>query len=618
MKRKKAKDILKIPVLILLLVLIRFGCGFAGDTLYYHIRFPNAIHHEAEIKLTISNPGENDLFFRMSRTSPGRYAVHNFGKNVYNIKASSSDGATLTVKKTEPDVWKVKPEGGSLTISYTLYANRADGTYSGISEDFVVLNMPSSFMWVDELANNPVKVTFDLKGKGKWKIGTQLKELDSAKHIYCAPDFQSFMDSPCLIGDLKFVKLEFDIDQMPEILIAAHTSDTFHDLEKLKNSTQKVILEQARIFGDLPEFENNKYIFLLGLGAGFYPDGMEHRNSTIITDNLQVAGNHDNILGSIAHEFFHVWNVERLRPASIEPFNFTNPMLCGELWFSEGFTSYYGDLSICRAGIFNPERYMNGLSALLNYCLNAPGIHFGSPVYMSEMAAYTDQAAFSDPTNFSNTYLSYYRYGELIALALDLTLRSQFKGKSLDDLMRFMWLKYGKEEKTFTNEDIRKGLAEVIGNEMFASDFFNKYIYGNEIPDFESLFDQIGYKLIKKNPDRTSLGFVRLRFEGDTAVMLSDPLIGNGLYEAGINKGDLILAIDDQPVTSYPELNFIIGTRKIGDELLVRYSNLGKERTGTFKVKEDNQLILIPKERFSIKVKEEEEIMRNNWLNTKN
>ncbi len=608
---------LKGPVFVLALVLFNSFHAYCEDTIYYHIAFPNAIHHEAEISITIENPGQEVYFFQMSRTSPGRYAVHNFGKNVYSVKAGKSDESVLEVVKTEPDVWKVKSDGETFTLSYTLYANRADGTYSGISDDFVLLNMPATMMWTDAMISSPAKIAFDLKGKGQWKIGTQLKALDSAKHIYFAPDFQSLMDSPCLIGDLKFTHLEFDQDEMPEISMAIYTNDSDADIETLKVHTQNIVLEQAKVFGALPQFENNKYIFLLGLGAGFYPDGMEHRNSTVITDNLTISGNMDNIVAGIAHEFFHVWNVERIRPASIEPFDFTKPVLCSELWFAEGFTSYNADLTICRAGIIGQERYLGVLGVLLNYCMNGPGIHFGSPVYMSEMATYTDQAAFMDDTNFNNTHLSYYRYGELIALALDLSLRSQFKSKSLDDVMKAMWLKYGVEEKPYSNQDIEKTLAEVCDNETFAKEFFNKYVYNNEIPDFENLFNQFGYKLIKKNPDRSSLGFVRLRFEGDTAIVLSDPQIGNGLYDAGVNKGDLILSIDDQPVTSYPELNFIIGTRKVGDELVVRYVHLGKERSGTFKVKEDNQLILIPKERFSIKVKEEEEKRLNNWLNTR-
>jgi len=236
---------------------------------------------------------------------------------------------------------------------------------------------------------------------------------------------------------------------------------------------------------------------------------------------------------------------------------------------------------------------------------------------MSELASYTDNAPANDETNFSNTFLTYYAYGSAIALALDLTIRTEFEGVTLDDLMKSMWISYGKTEDPYTNSDIQKILSEVCSDNDFAADFFDSYIFGNELPDFTSLFDQFGYKLIQKNPGKPNIGFLRLKFEGDTATLLSQPLVESALYEAGVNKGDLILSIDDQAVTSYPELNFIIGTRKVGDEIDISFSHLGKLKQSSFKLQEDKQLVLIPKEKFSIKITEEEEKLRQEWLGSK-
>ena len=160
-------------------------------------------------------------------------------------------------------------------------------------------------------------------------------------------------------------------------------------------------------------------------------------------------------------------------------------------------------------------------------------------------------------------------------------------------------------------------LAEVCDDGDFASDFFESHIYGNELPDFEGLFDNFGYKLIKKNPEKPSLGYTKLEFDGDIATLISPPLVDGALYEAGLNEGDLILSIDEQAVTSYPELNFIIGTRKIGDEINISYSHLGRLLHSNFILKEDKQLVLIPKEKFSIKIKEDEEKRRADWLSSK-
>ena len=197
------------------------------------------------------------------------------------------------------------------------------------------------------------------------------------------------------------------------------------------------------------------------------------------------------MIGTVSHEFFHVWNIERIRPASLEPFDFTKANISAELWFGEGFTSYYDELTLCRAGLIEKDRYMNNISRMINYASNAPSLKFGSPVYMSQMAAYTDNAANNDETNFSNTFFSYYSYGSIIALALDLSLRTEYDNVTLDDLMRAIWEKYGKKEIPYTNDDIKNTLGEVCGNKDFSSAFFDNHIYNNVFPDFENLFDKI-------------------------------------------------------------------------------------------------------------------------------
>ncbi|MCG8307860.1 MAG: PDZ domain-containing protein [Cytophagales bacterium] len=605
---------MKACLCIVLFTLIHIKSGYSQDTLTYNISFPNAVHHEAEITFQIGDVQNRELTAIMSKSSPGRYAIHNFAMNVYNLKAYDRTASEIPIEKIKPDAWRFRDFGDSLTIKYTLYANYANGTYSGIDAKFAILNMPATLLWMDGMHQNPVKLIFHLPDTSTWKVATQLIEIDSAERVYGAPDLPYLMDSPCMLSD--FEVMEFNVGDPGEINIrmAVYSDAEETELHEFVKMTKAVILEQKEVFGEFPDFTDNTYTFLCGYGPGFYGDGMEHRNSSVLSAPIALQGNKEKLIGTVSHEFFHVWNIERLRPASLEPFDFAGPNVCGELWFGEGFTNYYGDLVLCRAGLLNKDRYINSLSRSINYFLNAPGRKYGSPVYMSEMATYRDGGSRNDNNNFANTYLSYYSYGEIIALALDLSLRTGFNGVSLDDLMQAMWTKYGKTEIPYSNPDIQTTLSEVCGDEEFAKDFFERYIYGNEAPDFAALFDKTGYKLIKKNPGKSSIGFLRLEFEGDTARLLSPPLVNSAFYEAGINQGDLILAIDDQPVTSYPELNFIIGTRKVGDEINVSYSHHGRLQTGSFKLKEDNQYVLIPKEKFSIRIKEEEMTLRDAWL----
>ena len=589
----------------------------AQDTITYHIAFPNAVHHEAEISLSVKNIDVAELTAVISKSSPGRYSLHNFGKNIYNLNVAGNEGEQISVARIEPDAWRISGFESELTIRYTLFANYANGTYSGIDANFANLNMPSCLLWIKDMEDLPVKVVFDLPPGSNWKIATQLSLLDSVKNIYMSPDLQYLMDSPCMISGMVIKKIDSQELDSYRIRMAVNNDNSPEEIEKFADMTMAVMAEQKAIFGEFPNFRDSTYSFLCSFGPGYHSDAMEHRNSTVITSPILLNGNQERHISSVAHEFFHVWIMERVRPKSLEPFDFTKANMSGELWFGEGFTNYYSDLTLCRAGIIDQRRYLGNLSRTINYVLNAPGIQIGSPVYMSEIAAYTDRAASIDEDNFSNTNLSYYTYGEIIALALDLSLRAQFENANLDDLMMSMWKKYGKTEIPITNLDIQNTLAEVSGSEDFAREFFQEHILGNKLPDFEALFDKLGYKLIKKNPNRPSIGFVRLKFEGDTATLLSEPLMNSAMYDAGVNKGDLILSVDDQPVTSYPELNFIIGTRKIGDEINIEYSHHGKLNSGSFKLKEDNQMVLIPKEQFSIRLKDEELKLRTGWLNSR-
>lgn len=608
---------MKRAFLFLLLSCTYLHSSFSQDTLTYTINFPNAVHHEAEISLHIEDIQANELTAIISNSSPGRYAEHNFGKNVYSMQAYDDDNKSSSIQRVEPNIWAIADINQTINISYTLYANHADGTYSGIDAGFANLNMPATLLWIQGMELIPVKVIFNLPAKSAWKVATQLTLLDSIKNIYSAPNLQYLMDSPCILSDHTLKEFVVGGANKQNIRMAIKSNIDDDEVDQFVGMTEKVVNEQMAIFGEFPNFMDSTFTFLCSYGPGFYGDGMEHRNSTMIAAGIPLSGNQDQLIGTVSHEFFHVWNMERIRPAALEPFDFTKANVSGELWFGEGFTSYYGELALCRSGLVEKEKYLNSLSNTINYVINATGWKYGSPVHMSEMAAYTDNAASNDEVNFSNTFLSYYVYGEIIALALDMTLRTEFEGISLDNLMQAMWLKYGKEEKPYTNSDLQQTLADVCGDTDFAEEFFETHIYGNQLPDFAGLLDAFGYRLIKKNVGKPSLGFLRLKFRGDTATLMSQPVIESAFYHAGLNKGDLILSIDDQAVTSYPELNFIIGTRKIEDEIKVSYSHLGKLKNGTFKVAEDNQHVLIPKEKFSIRLTEEEEKLRTDWLSSK-
>src|SRR5262245_21926689 len=249
---------------------------------------------------------------------------------------------------------------------------------------------------------------------------------------------------------------------------------------------------------------------------------MEHRNSTVMSSRGSLATSSRGLLDTVAHEFFHGWNVERIRPKGLEPFDFDRANLSGELWLAEGFTQYYGPLVLQRAGLVDLAATASTLTLLVEAVSHNSANQVRSAVEMSQMAPFIDGGQPIDRTNFSTTVISYYPFGGAIALALDLSLRDRTDSRvSLDDFMRAMWRKYGKPgavgpegivETPYSLADAEATLAEVAGDPAFARDFFANYIQGHDVADYPRLLSRAGFSVRKRNAGRAWLG--DLSFEG--------------------------------------------------------------------------------------------------------
>jgi len=318
-------------------------------------------------------------------------------------------------------------------------------------------------------------------------------------------------------------------------------------------------------------------------------DGMEHRNSTFISGNIVLdSSGLERAYGTVAHEFFHCWNVERIRPKSLEPFDFEQANMSGELWFAEGFTSYYTDLTLCRAGLITKNDYISGISGGLNAVINSPARRLRTPVEMSQFAPFADAASSIDPVNFGNTFISYYTYGKVLGLALDLSLRNQDRDLSLDGFMARMWGRFGKPEIPYTVAGIESTLAEYAG-EAFASNFFNQYIYHSELPDYQALLNTVGISLTLAHPGQGYWGATLEQV--DHQVLISRyASFGTPAYQAGLDAGDQILTIDGQQISSVQEAETIIRNHQPGDVIQVQIERFGTASTKTVKLMENPQL----------------------------
>jgi predicted metalloprotease with PDZ domain len=604
------------------------AASFAQTDVYYSLSFANAAHHEAEISMRVGQLSSNPLRVRMSRSSAGRYATHEFGKNVYNVKAFGNDGKPLIVKQIEGDVWEVPTHGDNVKITYTLFANWTDGTYASIDPSHAHLNMPAVMLWAVGFDARPIHIQFDDYDKYGWRIATQLKQ--ESLNSYYAPNFQYMMDSPTELSAYKENSWEVKNPNGKTlgIHLTVHSSDNQAVIDNLAGMVKKVVLEEQAVFGELPVYDYDNYTFLDDVYGTNSGDGMEHRNSTCIVHTAdKVEGNEARMIGTYAHEYFHSWNVKRIRPKSLEPFNFEHADMSSELWFAEGFTQYYGVLVLVRAGLSTPEQYTRTAAGLVNTVLNSPAALKYSPAQMSRYSVFADAGVSIDPNNNTNVFTSYYTYGGATALALDLRLRTEFN-LTLDDYMKAVWLALGKDMKPYTIADLQTVLGKVT-NPKFAADFFNRYINGIEKNNYEPLLANAGMLLRKAQPGvawagsiggfqgRGRSGAVRTTGTAAGIPITNSTQQGTPIYKAGIDAGDILLKADGKELADATTLNDIIAAKKPGDKISITYKNRTGEHETTLTLEENPAYEVVLYEKAGKELTKDQAAFRSAWLSTK-
>lgn len=546
----------------------------------YDVSFANAVHHEAVITAEFRNVPPGPLALRMSRSSPGRYALHEFAKNVYGVRAVDSRGRALPVARPNPHQWNVSGHDGTVRVTYTLFGDRIDGTYAGISEAHAHLNMPATFMWARGLERRPVQVTFH--PRAGWQIATQL--VPTADSLaFTAPHLQYFMDSPTMLAPIAWKAWPtISKGRTATFRVALHHEGTAEEAEAYFDGTRKIVREAEGVFGELPAFDFGTYTFLAAYLPYANGDGMEHRNSTSVTGHGNAGAG---ALSTVSHEFFHAWNVERLRPATLEPFDFTEANMSEELWLAEGFTQYYGQLVMARAGLTSAAQFVRAMGGTANTVINAPGRKWFSAVEMSAQAPFVDAATSVDVQNKENTFISYYTWGAAIALGLDLALRARHDTLSLDTFMRAMWNEFGQHQKDhaptrpYRVADARRVLGKVAGDTAWANDFFARYITGHDVPDYAALAARAGITVRAARPGAGWMGSTRLRTENGRVMVAATVLQGTPAYSVGLEQGDRVAQLDGVVLSAATQVDSILAAHKPGDAVpIVFESRAGARR----------------------------------------
>jgi predicted metalloprotease with PDZ domain len=593
----------------LLWLCLWFGPVAAQEAVRYELSFPNAVHHEAEVRATFTGLAPGPLEVVMSRSSPGRYALHEFAKNVYNVRATDGGGRALPVSRPAPHQWNVSGHNGTVIFSYTLFGDRLDGTYVAIDATHAHLNPPAALVWARGLESRPVVLRLEPPEGSGWEAATQLEPAPGG--AWRAPSLDMLMDSPVELS--RHAAREWQAGGQ-RFRIALHGEAG--ELDSFTRMCEAVVREAAGVFGQFPRFDNGVYTFLIDYLPYATGDGMEHRNSTVITAAAAGRRSLRPLLGGVAHEFFHAWNVERMRPRSLEPFDFERANPSAELWFAEGFTSYYESLIQARAGLLDLDGFAAEIGGWVSQVLTAPGRRTFSAADMSLRAAFEDGASSLDPTNRANIFVSYYTYGAALGLGIDLAIRGRFPGKSLDDWMRAVWRAHPDVARPYNMDDLQAALAQATGPE-FAAEVFRRHITGTEPMDFAALLARAGLALRPRQPGRVWLGQTGVN-ASDRGVLLTGAVLRDSpLYRAGVDRGDRLIKLGRRELKSQRDLDRALEDGRPGERVALLVESRAGRREVELEWQEAPGLEVVTYEKVPLPVTGEIRAFRSAWLESK-
>ena len=598
----------------------------------YTLSFPAPEHRWMQVEVRFPNVPNGALQLRMARTSPGRYALHEFAKNVFDVSIVNGKGTPLTATRPDPHQWDVAGHDGVVVFTYKIFGDRTDGTYLGIDDIHAHINIPAALIFARGWFDRPARVTFVQPPGKNWRVATQLFPTNDPL-VFTAPNIHYLMDSPTDFSN--FMLRSFTVDDRqkrngppPTFRIALTHDGTEAEADAFAKDVERIVRETIPIFGELPSFETNTYTFLSVYLPWASGDGMEHRNSTSLTSSgaLRNPQQRAGMLGTVAHEFFHAWNMERLRSAGVEPFDFEEADMSDDLWLGEGFTNYFDGLIQHRAGFNSIDGFAGEIAGVINTVQLSPGRIFRSAVDMSRLAPFVDAAASIDRTAWPNLFISYYTYGQAIGLGLDLSLRDRSNGKvSGDDYMKALWVRFGrpgqnepgKVSTAYSIDGLKETLATVSGDRNFANNFFTRFVEGREVVDYARLLERAGLVLRKRAAGRPFAGQVQSTAGGSALRVQGLVPWQSALYKAGVAQDDQLVNLDGTDLTSMANYDQALARHKPGDRVPLRFVRRSGETVNTTLVlDEDPRIEIVAIEKLGGMLNDDQRRFRESWLSS--
>jgi predicted metalloprotease with PDZ domain len=560
----KMSRLVALALIILIMKLSPAGAAVSPVKISYTLTFPEAQAHYIDVEMTLTGLKQPTLDLKMPVWTPGSYLVREFAKNVESLTATAN-GKAVSAPKVSKNTWRISTTGVStVVVKYKLYAFEVSVRTAFVDITHGFVSTSGVLLFPKGMLDQPSTIKI-VPYKDWTTVSTSLEMVGGNQFTRTAPNYDILYDSPIEVGYQDV--FSFDVAGV-KYDVAMYGGGNY-DKERLKTDMSKIITAEANVFGENP---NKHYTFIVHnrqRGGG----GLEHLSSTVLGASRDQYGSergYQGFLSLVAHEHFHLWNVKRLRPIALGPFDYENENYTTNLWIAEGFTAYYQNIILRHAGIASTEDYLADAVGDINIVENQPGTKV-QPLAEASFDAWIK--SYRPNENSYNTQISYYDKGAVVGMLLDLEIINATGGKnSLDDVMKYMYVTYYKGLKRgYTDAEFKAGFEKFAGKKL--DDFYAKYINGLDPIDYNKYLGYAGYKATDQlaQSNDPSLGI-------STAVQNNKRIVtmvlrGGAGWIDGINVGDELVSVDGTPITDY---NSILNGKKIGDKITVTVSRDGK------------------------------------------
>lgn len=530
----------------------------------YSVSFSKPHTHYCEVEISLNTADLDSVVFSMPVWTPGSYLIREFAKNVEGVWAENFSGEKIPVEKINKNSWKADTsKRKNIRFKYKVYCNELTVRTSEINSEHAFLSNAGVFMFVRGYENRKCILEINLPPGWK-KISTGLSK--DSESVYSAENYDVFIDSPVEAGNQNI--LEFDIKGIRHYICLSGKGN--YDEDTLIKDFKTIAEEEIKLLGgEIPYKDYTYIVHLVEKGGG----GLEHLNSFVVQFprwNFTNEKIYKKFLGLVSHEFFHLWNVKRIRPEALGPFDYDNENYTKGLWVAEGWTSFYDNLILRRCGILTDEEYYEFLSVELNDVMRFEGRFHQS---VEESSFDTWIKFYRKDENYNNTQVSYYTKGAIVALMLNLEIiKSTGSKKSLDDALRILYEDYKKDRSAgYSDKRVKEAAEEVCGKKL--DEFWDKFIRGTEELPVNDYLNYAGLKLVNENETESVMQDFEVKLiEGK--LIITKIHAGTFAYESGLNVNDEIIALDGIRMNE-ELLNSFFKDRKKGDKVKFLISRKG-------------------------------------------